>query len=121
MHSVLLSRLRTVVVLACFVAVTTVKVMAVDEPVIHLTAKKFEYSLRTITLKKGVPVVIELTALDRLHGFNLPDFGVRTDVVPGKVARIRFTPDKTGEFVYFCDLFCGEGHELMSGVLTVKD
>ena len=91
------------------------------EPVIKITAKKFEYSLRTLTLKKGVPVVLELTALDRVHGFNLPDFGVRSDVVPGKVTRIRFTPDKTGEFVFFCDLFCGDGHEEMSGVLTVKD
>jgi cytochrome c oxidase subunit 2 len=56
-----------------------------------------------------------------VHGFNLPDFGVRTDVLPGKVTRIRFTPDKTGEFVFFCDVFCGDGHEQMSGVLTVKD
>jgi cytochrome c oxidase subunit II len=110
-----------VVALAGFLAIGAAQSMAVDEPVIRITAKKFEYSLRTLTLKKGVPVVIELTALDRLHGFNLPDFGVRSDVVPGKATRIRFTPDKTGEFVFFCDVFCGDGHEEMSGVLTVKD
>jgi len=119
MHSAFLSCARAVV-LASFVASTTMAIAA-DEAVIHITARKFEYSLRTLTLKKGVPVVIELTSLDRVHGFNLPDFGVRTDVIPGKVVRIRFTPDKAGEFVYFCDLFCGEGHELMSGAMTVKD
>jgi cytochrome c oxidase subunit 2 len=108
-------------VLVGVVAITASNVVAADEAVIQITAKKFEYSLRTLTLKRGVPVVIELTALDRVHGFNLPDFGVRTDVVPGKVTRIRFTPDKTGEFVFFCDLFCGDGHEEMSGTLTVKD
>lgn len=91
------------------------------EPVIRITAQKFEHNLRKLTLKKGVPVVLEVTALDRMHGFNLPDFGVRADAVPGKVSRIRFTPDKSGEFIFFCDVFCGDGHEEMSGVLTVKD
>lgn len=95
--------------------------MAAEEQVIRLTAKKFEYDLREITLKKGVPVVLELTSLDRVHGFNQPDFGVRGDAVPGMVTRIRFTPDKTGEFVFFCDVFCGDGHEEMSGTLIVKD
>lgn len=110
-----------VALLVGVVAIAAGRVMAADEPVIQITAKKFEYSLRTLTLKKGVPVVLEMTALDRVHGFNLPDFGVRTDVLPGKVTRIRFTPDKTGEFVFFCDVFCGDGHEEMSGVLTVTD
>ena len=95
--------------------------VAAEEQVIRLTAKKFEYDLREITLKRGVPVVLELTSLDRVHGFNQPDFGVRGDAVPGTVTRIRFTPDKTGEFVFFCDVFCGDGHEEMSGTLIVKD
>ncbi len=92
-----------------------------DEQVIRLTAKKFEYDLREIVLKKGVPVVLELTSSDRVHGFNLPDFGVRGDAVPGTVTRIRFTPEKAGQFVFFCDVFCGDGHEEMSGTLIVKD
>jgi cytochrome c oxidase subunit 2 len=121
MRHVILRWPRNVAVLACVLAITATQALAADEPVIRITAKKFEYSLRTLTVKKGVPVVIEVTALDRVHGFNLPDFGVRTDVVPGRVTRIRFTPDKTGKFVYFCDVFCGDGHEEMSGALTVKD
>jgi len=112
--------LFSLVALACSLAITN-QAMASDEPVFLITAKKFEYSLSTLTLKKGVPVVIELTTLDRMHGFNLPDFGVRSDVVPGKVTRVRFTPNKSGEFVFFCDIFCGDGHEQMSGILIVKD
>ncbi len=110
-----------VVMVALLFANTVTQAMAADEPVIRITARKFEFSPHTLTLKKGVPVVLEVTALDRVHGFNLPDFGVRSDLVPGKVTRFRFTPDKTGEFVFFCDVFCGDGHEEMSGVLTVKD
>lgn len=92
-----------------------------EELVIRITAKKFEYSPREITLKKGVPVVIELTSLDRVHGFNLPDFKTRADVIPGMVTRVRIVPDKAGTFDFFCDVFCGDGHEEMSGKIIVKD
>ena len=94
---------------------------AADEVVVQLNAKKFVYTPHTVVLKRGVPVVLELTALDRVHGFNLPDFSMRADLVPGQVARLRLTPDKTGTFVFFCDVFCGDGHETMSGTLTVKE
>ena len=88
--------------------------------VITLTVRKFAYSPAVITLRKGVPVVLEITTLDRIHGFKLPDFNLRADVVPGAVTRIAFTPDKEGEFPYLCDIFCGDGHEDVTGTLVVK-
>jgi cytochrome c oxidase subunit II len=92
-----------------------------EEQVIRITAKKFEFSQPEITLEKGVPVVFELTSLDRVHGFNLPDFKTRADVIPGIVSRVRIVPDKTGTFAFFCDVFCGGGHEEMSGIIVVKN
>ena len=89
--------------------------------VIHITAKKFEFSPDSITLKKGEPVVFEISSEDRKHGFNLRAFGIRSDVLPGKVSRVRFTPDKTGKFTFSCDVFCGEGHEEMTGTVVVTD
>jgi len=91
------------------------------ERVIHITAKKFEFNPDSITLKKGEPVVFEISSDDRKHGFNLRAFGVRGDLVPGKVSRIRFTPDKTGKFTFSCDIFCGDGHEDMSGTVVVTE
>ena len=92
-----------------------------SEQVIKITAKKFEYSPSEIRVKKGVPVVLELTSLDRLHGFNCPELGIRSDINPGQIARVRFTPQKKGTFVFFCDVFCGEGHEDMSGKIIVEE
>lgn len=89
--------------------------------VVKITAKRFEYSPNTITLKKGVPVVLEFTSLDRLHGFFCPDFKIRTDITPGKVNTVRFVPDKTGTFTFHCDIFCGSGHESMAGKFVVTD
>jgi cytochrome c oxidase subunit II len=88
---------------------------------IHITAKKFEFTPGEITAKKGEPVALEIKSEDVNHGFSLPDFGVRGDVKPGSVLRLSFTPDKTGQFTFTCDVFCGSGHEEMSGTLTVTE
>src|SRR5437879_6896339 len=94
---------------------------AAKEQVIHLTAKKFEYDPSEITVKKGEPVVIEIVSLDRKHGFTIPELGVRSDVKPGAKNVVRFTPDKAGTFNFHCDLFCGSGHEGMTGTLVVVE
>ena len=36
-------------------------------------------------------------------------------------ATLRFTADKAGRFDFLCDVFCGDGHEDMSGTLIVDD
>ena len=91
------------------------------EQVIKITAKKFEYNPKELTLKKGVPVVLEFTSLDRLHGFNCPGLGVRADIKPGKVAKVPLTPQKVGDFEFHCDNFCGSGHTDMTGMFHVVE
>jgi cytochrome c oxidase subunit II len=90
-----------------------------QEKVIRILARKFEFLPGEIELRLNEPVVLEFETADVLMGFNAPDFKLRTDIVPGQVARVRLTPDKTGEFEFFCDNFCGEGHEGMSGKIRV--
>src|SRR5450631_3973810 len=93
---------------------------AQSEPmVIKVEAKKFEYIPGEIRLAVGVPVVFELSGNDTEMGFNIPDFKVRGDIFPGKVTRVPFTPERAGTFTFYCDVFCGSGHEDMSGTLIV--
>jgi len=94
---------------------------APGETVVKLIAKKFQYGPEQVTVKRGTPVVFEITSEDGKHGFNLPDFGVRADVIPGATTRVAFTPGKSGTFTFACDVFCGSGHEDMSGTLVVVD
>ena len=91
------------------------------EIVIKITAKKFEYSPSSIKIKKGVPVILELTSLDRLHGFNCPKLRVRANIEPGKVSRVRILAQKAGVYEFHCDIFCGDGHEDMYGKIIVED
>lgn len=92
-----------------------------DVKVIKITAKKFDFTPSELTVKKGVPVALELTSTDRVHGFSLPDFKLTARIEPGKVTRVTFTPDRTGEFTFSCNIFCGSGHEDMAGRLIVTD
>ena len=89
------------------------------EEVIRVTARKFVFLPRQITLKKGVPVVLEFVATEVVMGFSAPDFNLRTDIIPGEVARVRWLPQKTGTFEFLCDIFCGDGHEGMHGTIEV--
>ena len=94
---------------------------APPDVVIKVEAKRFDYTPNVIKLKKGVPVVLELTTKDVVMGFSAPDLGVRADIIPEKVARVRIVPDKTGTFTFVCDIFCGTGHEEMDGTIEVTD
>ena len=89
--------------------------------IVKISAKRYEYNPNEITLKKGQPVVFQLTTEDRLHGFIIPGMKVRADIVPGKVTELKVTPEKTGVFYFNCDDFCGSGHEDMIGKITVTD
>ena len=95
-------------------------VMAVPKArVVKISARRFAFTPASVKLKKGEPVVFELTSQDIMMGMNIPDFGVRSDIVPGKVTKLAFTPDKAGTFTFVCDVFCGDGHEGMSGTLVI--
>lgn len=88
--------------------------------VVRIEAKKFEYTPREIVLKAGQAVELELTALDFVHGFNIPDLKLRADLVPGQTIRLAFTPAAPGTLDFLCDNFCGTGHEEMNGRFIVE-
>jgi cytochrome c oxidase subunit II len=92
-----------------------------EEQVIKIVARRFAYTPNEIVLKKGRPAVLEFTSIDFVHGFKIPDLNIRADLPPGKVARIRIKPEKTGVYDFLCDNFCGSEHEEMSGRIVVKD
>ena len=90
-----------------------------EEKVIPVVARKFTFNPSTIRLKAGEPVILELTTLDVFMGFNAPDLKVRSDIVPGKTMRVSLKPERAGTYPFLCDVFCGDGHETMSGTIVV--
>jgi cytochrome c oxidase subunit 2 len=107
--------------LAGVAAAAAIAAAAPDEKVITVSAMKFEFLPPTINLRKGEPVILELSSLDRTHGFKVPALGLRADVLADTTVRVRIVPDKVGRFVFACDNFCGDGHEDMEGVIVVGE
>ena len=90
------------------------------ENVIQVTAERFKFTPAVIQLKVGEPVVLELTSLDRKHGFQVPDLKIDETIEPGRVTHVRIFPDKAGTYDFHCTVFCGSGHEEMAGQIIVS-
>jgi cytochrome c oxidase subunit 2 len=88
---------------------------------IEVTAKRFEFIPSEITLKKGEPVVLVLKSADVAHGLRFKEFRIQTRVNKGQTSELAFTPDKTGNFVGHCAVFCGSGHGQMTLTLHVVE
>ncbi len=103
-------------------ALPTAKTWGEDSPRrIEVTAKKFSFDPGEITLKKGQPVVLVLKSVDASHGIRFRELNVDVKVGAHDTAEVRFTPDKTGDFVGHCSVFCGTGHGSMALKLHVVD
>jgi len=66
----------------------------------------------------GKPVLVNLVSADVLHGFYIPAFRVKRDVVPGMKNHVWFMADKAGSYDLFCSVYCGTGHSAM--IATVE-
>lgn len=73
-------------------------------------------------LPLGVPVTLNLTSADVIHGFWVPAMRLKNDTVPGLVTTIRFTPQLAGRYEIICTQFCGVLHSQMhKQVLVIED
>ena len=88
---------------------------------IEVSVKKFSYTPGEVTVKKGEPVVLVLTSEDVTHGLKFKELNLNTKVEKGKPAELAFTPDKVGDFVGHCSVFCGSGHGSMTLTLHVTE
>jgi cytochrome c oxidase subunit 2 len=88
--------------------------------VVTISAKRFEFTPNQVTLKRGEPVTLRVSAEDRSHGFFQKDLNIALDLSPDRASEVTITPDKTGRYVVICDHFCGSGHGNMKMVIVVE-
>jgi cytochrome c oxidase subunit 2 len=95
---------------------------AADEPKrIEVASKRFAFVPAEITVKKGEPVVLVFHTEDVAHGIRFKELGLEVDIPKGKESELKFTPDKTGDFVGHCSRFCGVGHGSMTMMMHVTE
>lgn len=86
---------------------------------IEVDVRRFKFTPEEIKVKAGEQVTLAFKSQDFIHGFSAPDLGVRADLIPGQVTRVKIQVAKAGRVDFLCDNFCGDGHEQMHGVLIV--
>jgi cytochrome c oxidase subunit 2 len=88
---------------------------------IEVSARRYSFDPAEITLKMGQPVVLVVRSADVAHGIRFRDLNVEITVRAHNKAEVQFTPQKTGDFVGHCSVFCGSGHGSMTLKLHVVD
>jgi len=106
--------------LVLFLFVAQVESQETAPRVVTISAKRFEFTPNQLTLRRGEPVTIRVTAEDRDHGLYQKELHIALDLTPDHVAEVTITPEKAGRFVAICDHFCGSGHGNMKLVINVE-
>jgi len=88
--------------------------------IIIAKAFKYDFDPNPIIVNQGERVKIIMTSQDVTHGFALPDYNINVPLPRGKPTIIEFVADRQGTFPFICSVFCGSGHNSMSGRLIVK-
>jgi cytochrome c oxidase subunit 2 len=88
---------------------------------VHITARRFEFDPRIVTVRKGQPAKLTITSEDVDHGFAIQEFGINIKVPAKQTKVVEFTPDRAGHFQIRCTVYCGEDHENMAAELVVED
>jgi cytochrome c oxidase subunit 2 len=98
---------------------------AIAEPAgpagVEVTAKRFAFQPAEITVRKGQQVDLALKSADVAHGLRIRELNLDLRVNKGATADVSFTPDRVGDFVGRCSVFCGSGHGKMTLTIHVVD
>ncbi len=88
--------------------------------VIPITARRFAFEPKEITLRRGETVKLQLRSEDVRHGFFSKPLGIDEEIEPGRPTEVVLTPSVAGRFTTICDHFCGAGHGGMKMTIVVE-
>lgn len=97
-------------------------------PEINVTAKQWLYlfkypdgrtAVNEVRIPQGKPVRFIMTSADVIHGFYLPEFRLKQDILPGSYTSLWLQPDRPGRYDIYCTQYCGTGHSTMRAVMIV--
>ncbi len=67
------------------------------------------------------PISLVMTSEDVIHGFYIPAFRLKHDVVPGRYIKLWFKATTPGEYQIYCTQYCGTGHSNMWSKVVVHE
>lgn len=80
-------------------------------------ANKFS---RVLHVPVNHQVVFEMTSLDVIHSFWVPEWRIKKDNLAGQTTTAVITPDRLGTYQVVCSELCGFGHATMRAKVVVQ-
>ena len=76
--------------------------------------------INELHVEQGKPYRFEITSIDVNHNFNVPDYVILMDAVPGRINTLWNMFTEPGEFLIQCREYCGFSHYNMKAKLFVE-
>jgi cytochrome c oxidase subunit 2 len=76
-------------------------------------------STNDLVVPAGKPIRLLMSSTDVIHGFYVPDFRIKQDILPNRYTTAWFEAPDPGEHVLTCSQYCGRGHSEMRGTVRV--
>jgi cytochrome c oxidase subunit II len=76
--------------------------------------------INELHVQKDKPYRFEITSIDVNHNFNVPDYVILMDAVPGRINTLWNLFTEPGEFLIQCREYCGFSHYNMKAKLFVE-
>jgi len=103
------------------------KAVPSDSLPVHVTASQWSWLFTYENGRKstdlvvpiGKDVALTMESSDVIHGFFIPAYRVKQDIVPGMKNRLWFRADQPGNVDVFCTQYCGQEHSKMLATVYV--
>ncbi|MBL8702605.1 MAG: hypothetical protein JNK67_29760 [Alphaproteobacteria bacterium] len=92
------------------------------ENAIYLRARKWLFEPDTLRLRMGTTYRLRMMAIDASHGASI-QLGRGSRIIrlrQGALVEQELSFARSGEYVVYCTIYCGIGHDRMSGRIIVS-
>ena len=122
--------LVAIIVLACTIGpiagaffYESVRTADITHDIIARAPERGNFWPKQIEAKLGEKIKLRVRNIDTVvHGFAIPALDVEAgDIKAGHQVILEFTPEKAGEYDFYCTAWCGENHLQMRGILKVVE
>ena len=75
----------------------------------------------TIVLPEDQNLYFQIDAADVIHGFHVPQLGLKQDAIPGQTTFLKTNVSDTGSYQGYCSEYCGLAHSNMYFTIDIVD
>ncbi|MFQ3475130.1 cytochrome c oxidase subunit II [Halonotius sp. F2-221B] len=75
----------------------------------------------TVVVPANQDIYVNVSSRDVIHGFHVPELGMKSDAIPDQTNYIKTNASETGSYQGYCSEYCGVAHSQMYFTVEVVD